>query len=140
MQHSVQLTNYLPVIEDLLWIYHHEQGNVLARATIARYSNFLTNLFLRILAIIIRNNIYSLQTSTGCNFPWYSHGHLAACAHATLTFGHFKNIVLLLSFNANLIQFVPLAEWSGLRFQSSELWVHIPPRGPVCMYWLVAGG
>jgi uncharacterized protein YeaO (DUF488 family) len=30
---------------------------------------------------------------------------------------------------------VPLAEWLGSRIQSSGLWVHIPPSGPVCMYW-----
>jgi hypothetical protein len=28
-----------------------------------------------------------------------------------------------------------LAEWLGLQFQSSGSWVHIPPSGPVCMYW-----
>jgi hypothetical protein len=27
----------------------------------------------------------------------------------------------------------PLAKWLGSRFQSSGLWVHIPPSGPVSM-------
>jgi hypothetical protein len=41
----------------------------------------------------------------------------------------------------NLVQRqTPLAKWLGLRFQSSESWVHIPPSEPVHMYWLVAGG
>jgi len=34
----------------------------------------------------------------------------------------------------------PLVKWSGLKFQSSESWVHIPPSGPVHMTWLVVGG
>jgi len=43
----------------------------------------------------------------------------------------------LFTFFCWMCQLCPLAKWSGLRFQSSGSWVHVPPSGPVCTYWLI---
>jgi hypothetical protein len=66
-------------------------------------SNFPTNLFLNILKIVMKNNIFNFADTYWLQLCGTAMGTPVACAYATLTFGHYENTILLPTFNANLI-------------------------------------
>ena len=68
-------------------------------------SDFPTNLFLDILEIIMRNNIFSFADTYWLQLSGTAMGTPAPCAYAMLTFGHFENTVLLPAFKDNLIYY-----------------------------------
>jgi hypothetical protein len=66
-------------------------------------TNFPRNLFLEILEIIMKNNIFSFADTYWLQLTGTAMGTPAACAYAMITFGHFDNTVLLPTFKVNLI-------------------------------------
>jgi hypothetical protein len=65
-------------------------------------SNFPIDLFLNILEIVMKNNIFNFADTYWLQLCGTAMGTPVACAYATLTFGHYENTVLLPSFDANL--------------------------------------
>jgi hypothetical protein len=66
-------------------------------------ANFPTNLFLNILEIVMRNNIFSFADTYWLQLCGTAMGTPVACAYATLTFGHYENTTLLPTFRDNLL-------------------------------------
>jgi hypothetical protein len=65
-------------------------------------TNFPVDLFLNILEIVMKNNIFNFADTYWLQLCGTAMGTPVACAYATLTFGHYENTVLLPSFDANL--------------------------------------
>jgi hypothetical protein len=68
-------------------------------------TNFPRTLFLQVLEIVMRNNIFSFADTYRLQLLGTAMGTPAACAYATLTFGHFENTTLLPEFQDNLIYY-----------------------------------
>jgi hypothetical protein len=64
---------------------------------------FPTLLFLRILEIVMRNNIFSFGETYWLQLTGTAMGTPAACNYATITFGHYENSTLLPTFKENII-------------------------------------
>jgi hypothetical protein len=67
--------------------------------------DFLSELFLQILSIVMRNNIFSIGETHWLQLSGTAMGTPAACAYATITYGHFENKYLLPAFKKNLIYY-----------------------------------
>jgi hypothetical protein len=61
-------------------------------------SDFPTNLFLYILNLIVENNIFAFANTYWWQLTGTAMGTPVACAYATVTFGQFKNSVILNNF------------------------------------------
>jgi hypothetical protein len=66
-------------------------------------TNFPSNLFLQILEIVMKNNIFSFANTYWLQLCGTAMGTPVACAYATLTFGHYENTVLLPTFSTSLL-------------------------------------
>jgi hypothetical protein len=66
-------------------------------------ANFPSNLFLQILEIVMKNNIFSFANTYWLQLCGTAMGTPVACAYATLTFGHYENTVLLPTFSTSLL-------------------------------------
>jgi hypothetical protein len=66
-------------------------------------ANFPSNLFLQILEIVMKNNIFSFANTYWLQLCGTAMGTPVACACATLTFGHYENTVLLPTFSTSLL-------------------------------------
>jgi hypothetical protein len=64
---------------------------------------FPTLLFLRILEIVMRNNIFSFGETYWLQLTGTAMGTPAACNYATITFGHYENSTLLPTCKENII-------------------------------------
>jgi hypothetical protein len=64
---------------------------------------FTRELFLRILEIVMNNNVFSFADSYWLQLSGTAMGTPAACSYATLSFGHYENTTLLLAFKDNLL-------------------------------------
>ena len=61
--------------------------------------------FLQILEIVMKNNIFAFQDSYWLQLSGTAMGTPPACAYATLTYGHYENTVILLTYNSNLLYY-----------------------------------
>jgi len=66
-------------------------------------TNFPSNLFLEILEIVMKNNIFSFANTYWLQLTGTAMGHPCSVRYATITFGHFENTVLLPTFKDNLL-------------------------------------
>jgi hypothetical protein len=82
-------------------------------------TNFPSNLFLQILEIVMKNNIFSFANTYWLQLCGTAMGTPVACAYATLTFGHYENTVLLPAFSANLLFY--------LRYIDDIFGIWLPP-------------
>jgi hypothetical protein len=67
--------------------------------------DFPTSLFLHILEIVMRNNIFSFGETYWLQLTGTAMGTPAACNYATITFGHYENSTLLPAFKDNIIYY-----------------------------------
>jgi hypothetical protein len=67
--------------------------------------NFPKNLFLRVLQLVMDNNIFSFGSSYWLQLSGTAMGTPAACAYATISYGHFENSTLLTEFSSNLLYY-----------------------------------
>jgi len=68
-------------------------------------TSFPTNLFLQIMELVMRNNIFSFQDTYWLQTSGTAMGTPVACAYATITFGHYENSILLPNFKSNLLYY-----------------------------------
>jgi hypothetical protein len=90
-------------------------------------TNFPCNLFLEILEIVMKNNIFSFGNTYWLQLKGTAMGTPAACAYATITFGHFEHTVLLPAFKDNLLFYRPYIDdifgvWLPPRTDKSATW------------------
>jgi hypothetical protein len=67
--------------------------------------DFPTSLFLHILEIVMRNNIFSFGDTYWLQLTGTAMGTPAACNYATITFGHYENSTLLPMFKDHIIYY-----------------------------------
>jgi hypothetical protein len=67
--------------------------------------NFPKNLFLRVLQLVMDNNIFSFGSSYWLQLSGTAMGTPAACAYAAISYGHFENSTLLTKFSSNLLYY-----------------------------------
>jgi hypothetical protein len=65
--------------------------------------HFPVALFLKILEIIMNNNIFTFSNTYWLQLSGTAMGTPAACAYATITYGHFENTQLLTEFHPQII-------------------------------------
>jgi hypothetical protein len=65
-------------------------------------TEFPRELFLRILEIVMNNNVFSFADSYWLQLSGTAMGTPAACSYATLSFGHYENVTLLPKFKDNI--------------------------------------
>jgi hypothetical protein len=68
-------------------------------------ANFPTQPFLQILEIVMKNNIFAFQDTHWLQLSGTAMGRPAACAYATITYGHYKNTEILPRFSDNLLYY-----------------------------------
>jgi hypothetical protein len=68
-------------------------------------TSFPTNLFLQIMELVMRNNIFSFQDTYWLQTSGTAMGTPVACAYATTTYGHYENSILLPNFKSNLLYY-----------------------------------
>jgi hypothetical protein len=68
-------------------------------------TTFPTNLFLQIMELVMRNNIFSFQDTYWLQTSGTAMGTPVACAYATITYGHYENSILLPNFKSNLLYY-----------------------------------
>jgi hypothetical protein len=90
-------------------------------------NNFPTNLFLAILEIVMSNNIFSFAGTKWLQFSETAMGTPAACAYATIAYGHHKNTEILTKFAPNLLYY---------RFYIDDIFgVWVPPESHQTAIW-----
>jgi hypothetical protein len=67
--------------------------------------NFPTSLFLRVMEIVMKNNIFSFQEIFWIQLSGTAMGTPVACSYATITYGHYKNMSILPTFTDNLLYY-----------------------------------
>jgi len=65
--------------------------------------NFPVSLFLQILEIVMRNNIFSFSNTYWIQLSGTAMGTPAACSYATITYGHFENTEILTEFRPQIL-------------------------------------
>jgi hypothetical protein len=68
-------------------------------------TDFLTKVFLQILEIVIRNNIFSFADTFWLQMSGMAMGTPVACNYATVTYGHYENMEILPNFKSNLLYY-----------------------------------
>jgi len=68
-------------------------------------SNFPSNLFLQILDLVMRNNIFSFTDTYWLQLSGTAMGTPVACAYATVTFGDYENTTILTEFSRQLLYY-----------------------------------
>jgi hypothetical protein len=92
MYTNIDTTTGLATMRDFL---NHNKENL--------PTDFPCTLFLQVLEIVMKNNIFSFAETYWLQLSGTAMGTPAACAYATITFGHFKNITLLPTFQESLL-------------------------------------
>jgi hypothetical protein len=90
-------------------------------------TDFPTDLFLEILEIIMKNNIFSFANTYWQQLTGTAMGTPAACAYAMISFGQFENTVLLPEFKNNLFFY--------RRYIDDIFGVWIPPKTNKLKTW-----
>jgi len=68
-------------------------------------NNFPCNIFLKILDLVMRNNIFSFADTYWLQLSGTAMGTPVACAYATVTFGHYENTTILTEFSPQLLYY-----------------------------------
>ena len=68
-------------------------------------TDFPSELFLQILEIVMKNNIFSFENTTWLQLSGTAMGTPAACAYATISFGQYENTCILPNFNRHLLYY-----------------------------------
>jgi len=66
---------------------------------------FPTHLFLQIMEVVMRNNIFAFQDTYWLQTSGTAMGTPVACAYATVTYGHYENSTILTNFKTNLLYY-----------------------------------
>lgn len=64
---------------------------------------FPVTLFLKILEIVMNNNVFNFSDTYWLQLSGTAMGTPAACAYATITYGHFENTVILTEFRPQIL-------------------------------------
>jgi len=67
--------------------------------------DFPTEVFLNILNLVMQNNIFSFANTFWLQLTGTAMGTPAACAYATLTFGHYENTLILQKYRHHLLYY-----------------------------------
>jgi hypothetical protein len=89
--------------------------------------DFPTNLFLHILATVMRNNIFTFTDTFWLQLSGTAMGTPIACAYATITLGHFENTNILTEYNSNLLYY--------RRYIDDVFGVWVPPAKDQTTRW-----
>jgi uncharacterized protein YbcV (DUF1398 family) len=68
-------------------------------------SEFPVNLFLKILDIVMKNNIFTFANTTWLQLSGTAMGTPAACAYATISYGQYENSRILPKYSKNLLYY-----------------------------------
>jgi len=68
-------------------------------------TNFPTSLFLRVMEIVMKNNIFSFQDTFWLQISGNAMGTSVACSYATITYEHYENMDILPAFKDNLLYY-----------------------------------
>jgi hypothetical protein len=68
-------------------------------------NNFPSELFLKVLELVMNNNIFIFSKTKWLQLSGMAMGTPAACAYATITYGHYENTVILTEFAPNLLYY-----------------------------------
>jgi hypothetical protein len=90
-------------------------------------NNFPTNLFLTILETVMSNNIFSFADTKWLQLSGTAMGTPAACAYATITYGHHENTEILTKFAPNLLYY--------RRYIDDIFGVWVPPESHQTAVW-----
>jgi hypothetical protein len=66
---------------------------------------FPTHLFLQVMEVVMRNNIFAFQDTYWLQTSGTAMGTQVACAYATVTYSHYENSTILPNFKANLLYY-----------------------------------
>jgi hypothetical protein len=89
--------------------------------------NFPSNLFIHILDLIMRNNIFSFADTYWLQLAGTAMGTPVACAYATVTFGHYENTTILPNFSEQLFYYK--------RYIDDIIGIWIPPEQNQLATW-----
>jgi hypothetical protein len=67
--------------------------------------NFPINLFLQVLELVMKNNIFNFSNTTWLQLSGTAMGTPVACAYATITYGQYENSKILPKFASNLLYY-----------------------------------
>ena len=67
--------------------------------------NFPINLFLQVLELVMKNNIFIFSNTTWLQLSGTAMGTPVACAYATITYGQYENSKILPKFASNLLYY-----------------------------------
>jgi hypothetical protein len=114
---------------------------------------FPTSLFLRILSYVMEKNIFTFAGTHWLQLSGTAMGTPAACAYATISFGHHENSKILPTFQPQLLYFkryiddifgiwIPPTKNRLATWKDMNLYLYIPPSSahpPSCLKGLIAG-
>jgi hypothetical protein len=66
---------------------------------------FPTHLFVQVMEVVMRNNIFAYQDTYWLQTSGTAMGTPVACAYATVTYGHYENSTILPNFKTNLLYY-----------------------------------
>jgi hypothetical protein len=89
--------------------------------------NFPTTLFLQVLQCVMENNIFSFGETYWLQLSGTAMGTPAACAYATISYGHHENTSILPSFKSQLLYYK--------RYIDDIFGIWIPPRRNCTETW-----
>lgn len=89
--------------------------------------NFPANLFLEILGVVMRNNMFSFGDTFWLQKTGTAMGTPSACAYATISYGHYENTNILPCFRNNLFYYRRYIDdvfgiWLPVRDQPENTW------------------
>jgi hypothetical protein len=95
--------------------------------------NFPVNLFLRILELVMSNNIFSFGNTTLLQLSGTAMGTPAACSYATITYGQYKNTMILTEFDAQLLYYQRYIDdifgiWAPPETEKETIWKEFKKR------------
>jgi hypothetical protein len=90
-------------------------------------SDFPTNLFLLVLTLVMKLNVFTFADTYWLQLAWTAMGTPVACSYATVSFGHYENTTVLTQFKSNLIYYKRYIDdviglWMPSKINNAETW------------------
>lgn len=89
--------------------------------------NFPTNLFLQVLIIVMKFNVFTFANTYWLQIAGTAMGTPTACSYATVSFGHYENNTILKEFNENLLYYKCYID--------DVIGIWLPPRRNKTLTW-----
>jgi len=89
--------------------------------------NFPTNLFLQVLIIVMKFNVFTFANTYWLQIAGTAMGTPTACSYATVSFGHYENNTILKEFNENLLYYKCYID--------DVIGIWLPPRQNKILTW-----